>query len=168
VTETLILYLVAKFAIAASFLILYPFAGELYPTEIRGIGIGFTAYLGGLGLVAIPFVNYLVNNTAFYRKEVVFNKKISMTGFRVVGAAPGGDGYSVSNWRICRTAPTGDAFPEAAANAGGRRGVWQGLWFEAVHPMLARQVQCPQKFNNLQKSSHQWALLSHFSKTKIY
>ena len=59
-TETLILYLIAKFAIAASFLILYPFAGELYPTEIRGIGIGFTAYLGGLGLVAIPFVNYLV------------------------------------------------------------------------------------------------------------
>ena len=73
VTETLILYLVAKFAIAASFLILYPFAGELYPTEIRGVGIGFTAYLGGLGLVAIPFVNYLVNKTAFYRKEVIVN-----------------------------------------------------------------------------------------------
>jgi len=91
-----------------------------------------------------------------------------MTGFRVAGAAPGGDGHSVSNRRICRITPTGDAFPEAAANAGGRRGVWQGLWFEAVHPMLARQVQCPQKFNNLQKSSHQWALLSHFSKTKIY
>lgn len=58
--ETLILYLIAKFAIAASFLILYPFAGELYPTEVRGIGIGFTAYLGGLGLAVIPFVNYLV------------------------------------------------------------------------------------------------------------
>jgi nitrate/nitrite transporter NarK len=52
--------LIAKFAIAASFLILYPFAGELYPTEVRGIGIGFTAYLGGLGLAVIPFVNYLV------------------------------------------------------------------------------------------------------------
>ncbi|XP_057379735.1 carcinine transporter-like [Daphnia carinata] len=59
VNETLILYLIAKFAIAASFLILYPFAGELYPTEVRGIGIGFTAYLGGLGLAVIPFVNYL-------------------------------------------------------------------------------------------------------------
>ncbi len=60
VNETLVLYLIAKFAIAASFLILYPFAGELYPTEVRGIGIGFTAYLGGLGLAVIPFVNYLV------------------------------------------------------------------------------------------------------------
>lgn len=60
-TETLILYLIAKFAIAASFLILYPFAGELYPTEVRGIGIGFTAYLGGLGLAVIPFINYLVS-----------------------------------------------------------------------------------------------------------
>lgn len=59
VTETLVLYLIAKFAIAASFLILYPFAGELYPTEIRGVGIGFTAYLGGIGLVAIPFINHL-------------------------------------------------------------------------------------------------------------
>jgi len=71
-----------------------------------------------------------------------------MTGFRVAGAAPGGDGLCVSNWRICRAAPTGDAFPEAAANAGGRRGVWQGLWFEAVHPMLARQVQCPKSLIN--------------------
>ena len=62
VNETLALYLIAKFAIAASFLILYPFAGELYPTEVRGIGIGFTAYLGGLGLAVIPFVNYLVIN----------------------------------------------------------------------------------------------------------
>ena len=60
VNETLVLYLIAKFAIAASFLILYPFAGELYPTEVRGIGIGFTAYLGGLGLAVIPFVNYLI------------------------------------------------------------------------------------------------------------
>jgi nitrate/nitrite transporter NarK len=56
------LYLVAKFAIAASFLIIYPFAGELFPTEVRGIGIGFAAYVGGIGLCIIPFVNYLVRN----------------------------------------------------------------------------------------------------------
>ncbi|KAK7074009.1 hypothetical protein SK128_011647, partial [Halocaridina rubra] len=56
---TLILYLVAKFAESAAFLIIYPFAAELYPTEIRGVGIGFSAYVGGLGLVIIPFINYL-------------------------------------------------------------------------------------------------------------
>jgi len=59
VNETLVLYLIAKFAVSGSFLILYPFAAEVYPTEVRGIGIGFTAYLGGLGLAVIPYINYL-------------------------------------------------------------------------------------------------------------
>ncbi|XP_017769527.1 PREDICTED: carcinine transporter [Nicrophorus vespilloides] len=59
VTATLILYLISKFAIAAAFLIIYPFSGELYPTEIRGIGIGISSYIGGLGLIIIPFITYL-------------------------------------------------------------------------------------------------------------
>ncbi|CAH0725908.1 unnamed protein product, partial [Brenthis ino] len=58
-TETLILYLISKCFISASFLIIYPYAGELYPTELRGIGIGTSAYIGGLGLIIIPFINYL-------------------------------------------------------------------------------------------------------------
>ncbi|KAJ2953689.1 hypothetical protein O0L34_g1306 [Tuta absoluta] len=58
-TETLILYLISKFFISASFLIIYPYAGELYPTELRGVGIGTSAYIGGLGLIIIPFINYL-------------------------------------------------------------------------------------------------------------
>ncbi|XP_026757345.2 carcinine transporter [Galleria mellonella] len=57
--ETLILYLISKCFISASFLIIYPYAGELYPTELRGIGIGTSAYIGGLGLIIIPFINYL-------------------------------------------------------------------------------------------------------------
>ncbi|CAB3250102.1 unnamed protein product [Arctia plantaginis] len=58
-TETLILYLISKCFISASFLIIYPYAGELYPTELRGVGIGTSAYIGGLGLIVIPFINYL-------------------------------------------------------------------------------------------------------------
>ncbi|CAG4944527.1 unnamed protein product [Colias eurytheme] len=57
--ETLILYLISKCFISASFLIIYPYAGELYPTELRGVGIGTSAYIGGLGLIIIPFINYL-------------------------------------------------------------------------------------------------------------
>lgn len=60
VIETLVLFLFSKFTISASFLIIYPFAGELYPTPLRGIGIGFSAYVAGLGLIIIPFVTYLV------------------------------------------------------------------------------------------------------------
>lgn len=61
VTETLILFLISKLTISASFLIIYPFAGELYPTQIRGLGIGVSTYIGGLGLVIIPFITYLVS-----------------------------------------------------------------------------------------------------------
>lgn len=60
VMETLVLFLFSKFTISASFLIIYPFAGELYPTPLRGIGIGFSTYVAGLGLIIIPFVTYLV------------------------------------------------------------------------------------------------------------
>ncbi|XP_037960261.1 carcinine transporter [Teleopsis dalmanni] len=59
VDETLILYLISKALLSASFLIIYPFAGELYPTQARGIGIGASSYIGGLGLIVIPFVTYL-------------------------------------------------------------------------------------------------------------
>ncbi|XP_046676522.1 carcinine transporter [Homalodisca vitripennis] len=59
VTETLVLFLLSKFAISASFLIIYPFTGELYPTQLRGVGIGFSAYISGLGLIIIPFITYL-------------------------------------------------------------------------------------------------------------
>lgn len=64
---TLILYLVSKSAISASFLIIYPFAGELYPTQLRGLGIGTSAYIGGLGLIIIPFITYLVSIIFLFR-----------------------------------------------------------------------------------------------------
>lgn len=47
--------------ISASFLIIYPFAGELYPTQVRGVGIGTSSYIGGMGLIVIPFITYLVS-----------------------------------------------------------------------------------------------------------
>ncbi|XP_011306975.1 organic cation transporter protein [Fopius arisanus] len=59
VLTTLILFLLSKSAISASFLIIYPFAGELYPTQLRGVAIGFSAYISGLGLIIIPFITYL-------------------------------------------------------------------------------------------------------------
>lgn len=66
VVTTLVVFLVAKSTISASFLIIYPFAGELYPTQLRGLGIGLSAYVGGLGLVIIPFITYLVSICLIY------------------------------------------------------------------------------------------------------
>lgn len=65
VTETLILFLISKSMISSSFLIIYPFAGELYPTQARGVGIGTSSYIGGMGLIVIPFITYLVGILQF-------------------------------------------------------------------------------------------------------
>lgn len=61
VLETLVVFLISKTMISASFLIIYPFAGELYPTQVRGVGIGTSSYIGGMGLIVIPFITYLVS-----------------------------------------------------------------------------------------------------------
>lgn len=60
ILETLVVFLISKTMISASFLIIYPFAGELYPTQVRGVGIGTSSYIGGMGLIVIPFITYLV------------------------------------------------------------------------------------------------------------
>lgn len=56
---TMVLFLIAKCAIAGGTMIIFQFGGELYPTEVRGVGIGLASFLGGIGLTIIPFINYL-------------------------------------------------------------------------------------------------------------
>lgn len=40
-------------------MIIFQYGSELYPTEVRGIGIGLASFLGGVGLTVIPFINHL-------------------------------------------------------------------------------------------------------------
>ena len=56
---TLALFLIAKCTIAGGTMIIFQFGGELYPTVVRGVGIGLASFLGGIGLTLIPFINYL-------------------------------------------------------------------------------------------------------------
>lgn len=53
---------VGKFGIAASFSIIYIFAGELYPTVLRAVGMGMSSMVAGTGLIIAPYLIYLVNN----------------------------------------------------------------------------------------------------------
>ncbi|KAI5704896.1 hypothetical protein M8J75_009800 [Diaphorina citri] len=78
VVATLVLFLFSKFAISAPFLVIYPFAGELYPTSLRGVGIGTSAYIGGLGLIIIPFITYLGRDNL--RMPLVIMGVISVLG----------------------------------------------------------------------------------------
>ena len=43
---TLVLFLIAKATIAGGTMIIFQFGGELYPTEVRGVGIGAASFLG--------------------------------------------------------------------------------------------------------------------------
>ena len=45
-----------KFAISGSFCVLYVFAAELFPTEVRSIGIGFGSMIGRIGGFLAPFI----------------------------------------------------------------------------------------------------------------
>lgn len=126
VLETLIIFLISKTMISASYLIIYPFAGELYPTQVRGIGIGTSSYIGGLGLIVIPFINYLVNkqpSNVFFsltQKQSMIECNIFLTGQRKFASSVGCNGFHIgfrwNNWLTF----TGDIALSFATNA--RRG----------------------------------------------
>ncbi len=52
------LFVITKVEIHVSFFVSRT---ELYPTEVRGVGLGFSAYIGGIGICCIPLINYLVS-----------------------------------------------------------------------------------------------------------
>ncbi|XP_045471944.1 carcinine transporter isoform X2 [Harmonia axyridis] len=103
VITTLVLFLISKSAISASFLIIYPFAGELYPTQLRGIGIGFSAYVGGLGLIIIPFITYLGS-------EMLILPLIIMGSISVIGGISGLRLPETLHHRLPQTVEEGEEF----------------------------------------------------------
>lgn len=103
VMETLVLFLISKSAISASFLIIYPFAGELYPTQLRGIAIGFSTYISGLGLIIIPFVTYL-------GKENLVLPLVILGAISVIGGVSGLRLPETLHHRLPQTIEEGELF----------------------------------------------------------
>ncbi|CAG0896132.1 unnamed protein product [Cyprideis torosa] len=52
----LLLYLIGKMAVASAFNSTYMYTGELYPTTIRGMGIGTAAAMSRIGGMVSPFI----------------------------------------------------------------------------------------------------------------
>ncbi|XP_014669676.1 PREDICTED: organic cation transporter 1-like [Priapulus caudatus] len=56
---TIMLTVIGKFGISASFVDIYLIAGEVYPTVVRGLGTGFSQFVAALGTIAVPYVVYI-------------------------------------------------------------------------------------------------------------
>jgi hypothetical protein len=54
------LAMVGKFQIAASFAVIYVYAGEMMPTVVRSEAMGISSFFSGFGLLIFPYVNSLV------------------------------------------------------------------------------------------------------------
>ncbi len=57
---TVCLAMFGKFQIAASFAVIYVYAGELIPTVVRSESMGVSSFVAGLGLLMFPYINALV------------------------------------------------------------------------------------------------------------
>jgi hypothetical protein len=58
---TVTLAMIGKFQIAASFAVIYVYAGELMPTVVRSEAMGISSFVAGIGLLLFPYINSLVN-----------------------------------------------------------------------------------------------------------
>ena len=52
--------MIGKFQIAASFAVIYVYAGELMPTVVRSEAMGISSFVAGIGLLLFPYINALV------------------------------------------------------------------------------------------------------------
>ena len=53
--------MIGKFQIAASFAVIYVYAGELMPTVVRSEAMGISSFVAGIGLLLFPYINALVS-----------------------------------------------------------------------------------------------------------
>ena len=58
--------MIGKFQIAASFAVIYVYAGELMPTVVRSESLGISSFFAGIGLLIFPYINTLVRTDTTY------------------------------------------------------------------------------------------------------
>ena len=64
---TVTLAMIGKFQIAASFGVIYVYAGELMPTVVRSEAMGISSFVAGIGMLFFPYINALVTKKYIYR-----------------------------------------------------------------------------------------------------
>ena len=70
-----------KFLISASFCIIYVFSAELYPTEVRTIGVGCGSMIGKVGGFAAPLLIEVQNIDGFsWLPQTIFGVSSILSG----------------------------------------------------------------------------------------
>ncbi|VDM70661.1 unnamed protein product [Strongylus vulgaris] len=59
------LWVLGKFAISCSFMSIYVYASEIFPTNIRNLSIGFCEMMSRVGGILAPYVTALVSIVKF-------------------------------------------------------------------------------------------------------
>ena len=67
---TVTLAMIGKFQIAASFAVIYVYAGELMPTVVRSEAMGISSFIAGIGLLIFPQINALVSSLQGANKKM--------------------------------------------------------------------------------------------------
>ena len=80
---TLILFCLIGFGIQGGFIGLYAVAARIYPTEIRGTGIGWAIGFGRLGAIIGPFIGGLLisSGASLYFNFISFAIPVAVAGF---------------------------------------------------------------------------------------
>ena len=65
-----------KFGISASFAIIYNFTAELYPTNIRNIGVGAGSFWARIGGILAPFISQLVRK--LHRVYIMYGEAVTV------------------------------------------------------------------------------------------
>ena len=65
----IVLAMVGKFCISASFAIIYVFSAELFPTVVRNVGVGSGSVFARVGGVVAPYIGQLVSIVVFIKRQ---------------------------------------------------------------------------------------------------
>ena len=68
--------MIGKFQIAASFAVIYVYAGELMPTVVRSEAMGISSFVAGIGLLLFPYINALVCTYLYLFSTYYLKRKI--------------------------------------------------------------------------------------------
>ena len=64
---------VLRFFISCCFILCYPFTGEIYPTQVRAIGMGIAGAISRLGGISAPWFNLLGSNISLTGSYFIYS-----------------------------------------------------------------------------------------------